>query len=215
MCIRDRDIYKGLLVNAENLNILDKLGVDVSKHKVVFESLLKKYKDRQNAIASADAYITSFKVINKNNLPPGFDWLYDKFSQVLSGLGFEFSLFQLGALPAYVIPVAGTAVVAVAASYLVYQLFIKHYDSQAKEFESSAILNKALATLTPAERKEALDTIQKQMDDTFKDGYDSGSDSNSLMSNVKTLAVIAISIWGGMKVIDYIDSKKKTKAAAA
>jgi len=171
----DKTLYKQLLVYAQVIENMKENNIDTSKVQPIFDSILNDYKTRQNKIATAIG--TGVAIEMDLNLIPGgslFVDLYNKFSAMLSGrLGF-----------AYLIPIALTAVVTGLVIFALYEMFKPDYERGKVNIQQSALLKKALNSLTPEERQKVLNDLQSQLDDA----YNSGKGTTGILTYIKYAA---------------------------
>ena len=195
----DKTLYKQLLVFAQIIENMKSNNIDTSKVQPIFDSILNDYKTRQTKIAKTIG--TGVAVEMSLNFIPGgslYVDLYNKFSNWLSG--------KLG-IAQYAIPIALTAVVTGLVIYALYEMFKPDYERGKVNIQQSALLKKALSSLSPEDQKTVLRDLQTQLDDAYNAGK---GNSAGLLTYVKYAAygvgIFAV-IKGGIYVKDKFFSK--------
>ena len=191
----DKTLYKQLLVFAQVIENMKSASIDTSQVQPIYDSILNDYKARQTKIAKTIG--TGVIIETSLDLIPGgsiFVDLYNKFSNWLSG--------RLG-VAQYVIPVALTAIVTGLVIYALYEMFKPDYERGKVNIQQSALLKKALSSLSPEDQKTVLRDLQTQLDDAYNAGK---GNSAGLLTYVK-YAAYGVGIFAVVKGGIYIKDK--------
>ena len=197
----DKTLYKQLLVFAQVIENMKANNIDTSQVQPIFDSILNDYKTRQTKIANTIG--TGVAVEMSLDLIPGgslFVDLYNKFSSWLSG--------RLG-IAQYAIPIALTAVVTGLVIYALYEMFKPDYERGKVNIQQSALLKKALSSLSPEDQKTVLRDLQTQLDDAYNAGK---GNSAGLLTYVK-FAAYGVGIFAVVKGGIYIKDKFFSKTS--
>lgn len=174
----DQQLFHGLLRNNERISILKASNVNVSSYESQLNLLTQAYNERQDFIKNSSLVkcSTGFK--------GSYNWLVNKFTgkNNVNGIGL------VG------ITIAILSVALIGTSVALFYALKPKYDTSKANLVQSAELEKALSTLTPAEKESVLADLEKQIDDTYNKGKSDGS-SGTLMGTVKILGMVAIGVF--------------------
>jgi hypothetical protein len=191
----DRLVYKELLNLAAKLSAKKKANCNTSKIDYQYRLLSMRLHDRQESIKNCKQVHAS----------TGTDSLFSKlkntYISILDKIGIngtEEDSDEIGLAPfaIYAIIVGVSLLAGAGAAVWLYYKFKPKYEQSVKDLKVSKELEKALAALTPAERKKVTDDLNKQIDDAYNQGKEDSSIKDKLSAAKGPLIAIAAFLVG-------------------
>ena len=185
----DRSVYLRLMQCAELIQQAAAKGVAVSKYRQQLVALNNRLAKRQQAFASS-------KLLQvKNAFNSAWSAAYKVYKKVLNGTGIGASPIIISAIAIAIVAVGGVS------AWSVYQQFKPKFTEATTDLHQSELLKKALESLSPDEKKDVVNDLERQIDDAYKEGENSAS----LSSALKLFGVLA----GGVAVVYMLTKNKK------
>lgn len=186
----DNELYHNLLLNAESIQRLKERGITVSTYENRLNRIISSYTERQNKIKHSN--LVNFQT----RLNQGFQWLADKFSDLIHGVG---------ALP--LIPVAIGAAIGLGTGFLIYLTFRADYSESTLNLKESKELQKLLNQVDKEVAGAIRSDLEKQIDTAYASGKTSGKIS-FLGGSVKNLALIGLGVLAVVKLPELLQGKQ-------
>jgi hypothetical protein len=184
LVLNDKKLFTKLLTLNYLIQAAKAKGKNVTAIQTKFDALKKTYEARQTAMKNS----TMFSIKTWN------DSIIDK----------VYSFFGIGLEPITMLAIG--AIVGIVALSSCYYLFKPHYDTSVVNLKTSDELEKALASLTPAESAKVKADLETQIDSAYNQGKTDQS-TTGIFGNFQTIALIG----AGAFIIMQLGSKPKSK----
>ena len=201
MLLQDTEIHKNLVLATKKLIEIKKANKISNalylKNWNEIKSIYKNWQNRQNFVKNA---------INKGEVKSVRNYEDKLLMQLMSEAERGTMGFVISTTAAIII-IALIAATAVTITLLVQNALKPKYSESSVDLKRSKLLNQALDTLTPEQKQEVINDLEKQIDDAYNQGYKDGN-SDTLLGNLKTLAIVGLAAFGTFKFMEYQENKK-------
>ena len=186
----DQEVYKELLILAEQIDRLERKGVNVTAYVSKYNRIREDYNERQGELRT----YAQIQVVQDYAYAP-IEWLKRKWSGV-SGAP------RVSAAPAVLVAIG--AVAGLILGGVLYLLIRPKYDTSRKNLKESKELRAALDKVDPKVAQNIRADLEDQIDDAYNTGKEHG-----VFSALGNVAKIGLFVFLGFKGAEYIGKKKK------